>query len=703
MFKKKLFFGMMIGSVLVTTSCNKGSGSSSWDSSNYFHSVSTLPYGTPDFSKITTNDFKPALIEGMRQQLEEIKKITDNKEAATFENTLVELEKTGQLLERVQNVFGLLTGADTNEDLQAINEELSPKFAEHSDAIYLNEALFARVKAIYSAKNSLGLDGESLRLLDHYYQAFELAGANLSKDEQEKLRKINGEIATLNTKFSNQLLAATKAGGVEFSKEELAGLPENELEGYKQADGRYLISLLNTTQQPELQSMTDRDSRTKLFTASWTRAEKNDANDTRATILEVVKKRAEKAAILGFENYAAWSLQDQMAKTPEAVNGLLDQMIPASTANAKEEAAAIQALINKETTPFELTAADWNFYAEKIRKEKFDLDESEVKPYFEVNTVLEKGVFYMAEQLYGITFKARTDIPVWHDDVKVYELFNEDGSNLGLFYVDLFKRDSKQGGAWMSNLVNQSTLFGTKPVIYNVANFNKPAKGQPALVSFDDVITTFHEFGHALHGFFASQKYPTLSGTNVSRDFVEFPSQFHEHFATVPSILKNYAKHYKTGESMPDALVAKMLNAMTFNKGYGMTEMLAAASLDQSWHTVRKDAGIADVDKFEKEALVKSQLDLTMVPPRYRSSYFSHIFAGGYASGYYAYLWAEMLDHDAYQWLNENGGLTRKNGQTLRDQVFSKGNSEDLAELYKKFRGKDPSIQPMLKARGLVN
>ncbi len=694
---------MMIGSVLITTSCNKSGGSTSWDSGNYFYAASELPYGTADFSKIKTQDFKPALLEGMKQQLEEIKKITDNKEAPTFENTLIELEKTGQLLSRVSNVFGLLTGADTNEELQAIEEELSPKFAAHSDAIYLNEALFARIKVINEQKASMDMDGESLRLLNHYYQAFELAGANLAKEEQEKLKQLNGEIASLNTKFSNQLLAATKAGGVTFTKEELVGLPDNELEGYKQEDGSYLISLLNTTQQPELQSLTNKESRAKLFTASWTRAEKKDANDTRATILELVKKRAEKAAILGFDNYAAWSLQDQMAKTPAAVDHLLNQMVPAATANAKQEAADIQALINKEAEPFELTAADWNFYAEKIRKEKFDLDENEVKPYFEVNTVLEKGVFYMAEQLYGITFKARTDIPVWHEDVKVYELFNEDGSALGLFYGDFFKRDSKQGGAWMSNIVEQSTLFNTKPVIYNVSNFNKPAKGQPALISFDDVTTMFHEFGHALHGFFASQKYPTLSGTNVSRDFVEFPSQFHEHFATVPAILKNYAKHYKTGETMPDALVTKMLNAMTFNKGYGMTEMLAAASLDQAWHTVGKDANINDVDQFEKEALVQHQVALAQVPPRYRSSFFSHIFAGGYASGYYAYLWAEMLDHDAYSWMQEHGGMTRENGQTLRDQVFSKGNSEDLGELYKKFRGQEPSIQPMLKARGLVN
>lgn len=692
---------MMVGSSILATSCSEKSTNNLWNDTNPFYKESQLPYHTADFSKIKNEDFKPALLEGMAEQLIEINKIANNSATPTFENTLVEMEKSGQLLTRVQHVFGLLTGANTNETLQQVEEELAPKFAAHSDAIYLNQKLFDRVKALYTKKNELNLDKESARLLDVYYQRFELAGANLNDTQKDKLKELNGDIASLETKFSNQLLKGTKAGGVSFTKTELAGLSDSDLEAFKQADGTYLISLLNTTQQPELQNMTNPASRKKLFDAAWIRNEKNDENDTRATILTLVKKRVEKATLLGYKNYAEWNLQDQMAKTPTAAKGILNQMIPAATAMAQKDAKDFEALAKKENASNTLTAADWNYYAEKVRKEKYDIDENEMKQYFVLDSVVENGVFDMATKLYGITFKKRTDIPVWHEDVKVYELFNEDGSTLGLFYTDYYKRDSKQGGAWMSNLVEQSHLFGTKPVIYNVGNYTKPANGQPALISFDDVITTFHEFGHALHGFFANQKYPTLSGTNVSRDFVEFPSQFHEHFATEPSVLKNYAKHYKTGETIPDALVAKMKKASNFNKGYTLTELLSAAALDLSWHTVDVNKSITSVDEFEKQALIDNKTNLPQVPPRYRSTYFSHIFGGGYAAGYFAYIWAEMLDHDAYQWTVENGGMTRKNGQILRDKVFSQGNSDDLNVIYKNFRGKNPSIEPMLKYHGL--
>ena len=701
MFNNKLFYGMLLGSSILATSCSQKTSNPMWNNQNPFFSESKLPYHTADFSKIKSEDFKPALLQGMVEQLAEIEKIANNSAKPTFENTLVEMEKSGQLLARVSHVFGLLTGADTNETLQAVEEELSPKFAAHSDAIYLNDQLFKRVKALHDAKSTLNLDKESARLLDVYYQKFELAGANLSSAQKEELKKLNGEIASLETKFSNQLLKGTKAGGVTFSKEELVGLSDADLESFKQADGTYLVSLLNTTQQPELQNMTSKASRKKLFDAAWIRTEKKDENDTRATILTLVKKRAEKAELLGFNNYAEWNLQDQMAQNPTAAKKLLNQMIPAATAMANKDAKEFEALAKKENSANTLTAADWNFYAEKVRKEKYDIDESAMKPYFVLDSVVENGVFYMAKQLYGISFKKRTDIPVWNENVKVYELFNEDGSQLGLFYTDYFKRDTKQGGAWMSNLVEQSHLFGTKPVIYNVGNYTKPANGQPALISYDDVITTFHEFGHALHGFFANQKYPTLSGTSVSRDFVEFPSQFHEHYATEPSILKNYAKHYQTNQVIPDELVAKMKKAANFNKGYSLTELLSAASLDLSWHTVNVDANITSVDEFEKQALIDNKTNLPQVPPRYRSSYFSHIFGGGYAAGYFAYIWAEMLDHDAYQWTLENGGMTRKNGQILRDKVFSQGNSDDLNVIYKNFRGKEPSIEPMLKYHGL--
>ncbi len=692
---------MMVGSSILATSCSEKSTNSLWNDQNPFFKESQLPYHTADFSKIKNDDFKPALLQGMAEQLVEINKIANNSAAPTFVNTLVEMEKSGQLLARVNQVFGLLTGANTNETLQKVEEEMSPKFAAHSDAIYLNQKLFDRVKTLYANKKSLNLDTESSRLLDVYYQRFELAGANLSSSQKSELEKLNGEIASLETKFSNQLLKGTKSGGVTFTKAELAGLGDADLEAFKQADGTYLISLLNTTQQPELQNMSNAASRKKLFDAAWIRTEKNDENDTRATILTLVKKRAEKAKLLGFKNYAEWNLQDQMAKTPTAAKGLLNQMIPAATAMAQKDAKEFEALAKKENASNILTGADWNYYAEKVRKAKYDIDENEMKPYFVLDSVVENGIFFMATKLYGITFKKRTDVPVWNEDVKVYELFNEDGSQLGLFYTDYFKRDSKQGGAWMSNLVEQSHLFGTKPVIYNVGNYTKPANGQPALISYDDVVTTFHEFGHALHGFFANQQYPSLSGTSVSRDFVEFPSQFHEHYVTEPSILKNYAKHYQTGATIPDALVEKMKKASNFNKGYTLTELLSAASLDLSWHTVSSDQTITNVDEFEKQALIDNKTNLPQVPPRYRSTYFSHIFGGGYAAGYFAYIWAEMLDHDAYEWTIENGGMTRKNGQILRDKVFSRGNSDDLNVIYKNFRGKNPSIEPMLKYHAL--
>ena len=691
---------MMLGSAILMNSCSK-SNEGSWDENNYFYAASELPYGTTDFSKVKTSDFKPALLEGMRQQMEEVEKIANNAETPTFENTLVELEKSGQLLNRVNSTFNVLTGTETNEELQAIEEELAPKFAAHSDAIYLNGKLFERVKAIYDQKNKLNLDTESARLLDTYYERFVLAGANLPEAEKEKLKKINEEIASLNTKFNNQLLNATKSGGVTFTKEDLEGLSQQDLDALKQADGSYKVDLLNTTQQPELQSLAKKETRQKLYEAAWNRTSKNDANDTRKTIVDIANKRAEKAKLLGYDNYAQWSLQNQMAKTPEAVNQFLGNMISVSSKMAEKEAQEIQNLINQEEVPYELSAADWNFYAEKIRKAKYDLDENEIKPYLEVWSILENGVFFMANKLYGMTFVERKDIPTWNKDVRVYELFNEYKTPIGLFYVDFFKRDTKQGGAWMSNIVEQSTLLNQKPVIYNVCNYTKAPEGQPTLITFDDAITMFHEFGHALHGLFATQKFPSLSGTNVARDFVEFPSQFHEHFATYPEVLKNYAKHYKTGDVMPDALIAKMEKAKNFNKGYALTEILSAAALDMSWHTIGADQKITDADKFEQEALVENNTALKSVPPRYRSTFFSHVFGGGYAAGYYAYLWAEMLDHDAFQWLQENGGLTRKNGQTLREKVFSRGNSEDYTEMYKKFRGKEASIDPMLEYHGL--
>jgi len=676
--------------------------------SNPFLKESTLPYQVADFDKIKDEDFKPAIEEGMKIHLNEISRIADNTEAPTFENTLIEMEKSGQMLRRVNNVFGLLTSANTNDLLQKVQEELAPKQAAHQDAIYLNAKLFKRIETIYNDRAKLKLDPESEKLVEYYYQEFVLAGAKLSDKAKTDLKKLNEEEASLSAKFSNQLLAAAKSGALVVDMvAELAGLPEAEITAAAQAaksakqEGKWLLSLQNTTQQPKLQDLSDRDARKKLFEASWNRAEKSDTNDTRKTIVQIAKIRAEKAGLMGFPNYATWKLQDQMAKTPAAVESFFAKLVPSATARANAEAAEIQALIDKQNGGFKLEPYDRNFYAEQVRKAKYDLNENEIKPYFELNNVLKNGVFYAATQLYGITFKERTDLPVYHKDVKVFELFNEDKTAIGLFYCDFFKRDNKSGGAWMDNMVGQSKLLGTKPVIFNVCNFTKPADGQPALISFDDVTTMFHEFGHALHGFFANQQYPSLSGTSVARDFVEFPSQFNEHWATDPMIFKNYAIHHSSKQPMPQLLVDKLKKAANFNQGYALTEVLAAAALDMQWHKLSATAPLQDADKFETEALQKTGLGLSYVPPRYRSSYFLHIWGNGYAAGYYAYLWTEMLDHDAFSWFEENGGLTRANGQRFRDMILSRGNTEDYGKMFRDFRGHDPNIKAMQKYRGL--
>lgn len=694
---------------LITACGNKNEGDKGAGSgANPFFQASTLPYQAPPFDKIKDSDFEPALEEGMKQQLAEIQKIAGNSEAPTFENTLVAMEKSGQLLSRVSMVFGVLTSANTNDLLQQVQEKEAPKLAAHQDAIYLDAKLFARVNTLYQKRNELNLDAESLRLVEYYHQQFVLAGANLADDAKTKLKKLNEEEATLSTKFSNQLLAAAKKGALVVSdKNQLAGMAAGEQDAAAKdakaagMEGKWLLPLQNTTQQPALQSLSDRNTRQQLFEASWNRAEHKDANDTRALIARIAKIRAEKARLLGFPDYATWKLQDQMAKTPAAVDAFFSKLIPAATAKARNEAKDIQALIAQQKDTFSLQAWDWDHYAEQVRKARYDLDESQIKPYFVLDSVLRNGVFYAATQLYGITFKERTDIPVYHKDVRVFELSDHDGATIGLFYCDYFKRDNKNGGAWMDNMVRQSGLLNTKPVIYNVCNYTKPADGQPALLSFDEVTTMFHEFGHALHGFFASQRYPALSGTSVARDFVEFPSQFNEHWALYPSVLKNYARHYQTNAPIPEALVTKIKNAATFNQGYALTEVLAAADLDIQWHTLKADAPQQDVDQFETEALKKTHLDLGYVPPRYRSSYFLHIWGNGYAAGYYAYLWTEMLDHDAYAWFEEHGGLTRENGQRFRDMILSRGNTQDYGTMFKAFRGHDPDINPMLKNRGL--
>lgn len=677
-------------------------------SSNPFSKESSLPFHAPDFSKITDADYKPAFEEGIKQQTQEIQDIADNTAPPTFENTLVALEKSGVLLNRVNGVFNLVTGANTDDTLQQLQEDIAPELSAVNDALYLNANLFKRVETIYNNRSQLHLDKESNKLVEYYYQEFVLAGAKLSEEDKTKMKAMNAEQATLNAKFSNQLVNAAKAGAfIATDSSQLAGLAPTDLSAYAQnakakgLTGKWLIPLKNTTQQPALQSLSVRDTRQKLFEASWTRAEKNDSNDTRTNILRIAAIRAEQAKLLGFANYAAWKLQDQMAQTPEAVDNFLNQLVPSVTAKAKNEAAEIQAQIDKGHGGFQLEPYDWDFYADQVRKAKYNLDENEIKPYFELNKVLEDGVFYAANQLYGLTFKERHDIPVYQSDVRVFEVFDADGKSLALFYCDYFKRDNKSGGAWMDNIIKQSKLLGLKPVIYNICNFTKPSKGEPALISFDDVTTMFHEFGHGLHGMFADQQYATLSGASTARDYVEFPSQFNENWALDPKVLHHYAINYKTNQPIPQALVDKIKNASSFNKGYALTEAIAAAALDMQWHTLSADAHITDVDLFEKEALHKTNLDLPQVPPRYRSSYFLHIWSNGYAAGYYAYQWTKMLAQDAFSWFQENGGLTRTNGDYFRKMILSKGNTEDYNTMFKNFRGHAPDIKPMEKDLGL--
>jgi peptidyl-dipeptidase Dcp len=684
-------------------------GADNGEATNPFFEASKLPLQAPDFTKIKDSDYQPALEEGMKQQQAEISKIADNTEAPTFENTLVAMEKSGQLLNRVNGVFNLVTGANTNPTLQKVQEEEAPKMAANNDAIFLNTKLFKRVQAIYQKRNDLKLDPESKRLVEYYEQKFELAGANLSESAKDTLKKYNQEEAGLSAKFTNMVLAANKAGALLITdKAELAGLSDAEIQAAAdnakaaKQDGKWLLSLQNTTQQPLLQSLTNRATRQKLFEASYNRAEKSDANDTRKTIARIAELHALEAKLLGFKNFADWKLRDQMAQTPEAVEQFLGKLVPAATAKAKAEAADIQAVIDQQKGGFKLEPWDWNFYAEQVRKAKYDLDENEIKPYFELDKVLKDGVFYAANQLYGLTFKERKDLPVYQPDVRVFDVFDKDGSQLGIFYCDYFKRDNKNGGAWMSNIVGQSKLLNQKPVIYNVCNFTKPAPGKPALISADDAKTMFHEFGHGLHGLFANEQYPTLASPNTARDYVEFPSQFNEHWMMDPKVFAHFAVHYQTGAPMPQALVDKIKKAGTFNQGYALTEALGGDAIDMAWNTLDVKDAKQDVDKFEAASLAKAGLNLSQVPPRYRSSYFLHIWSNGYAAGYYAYAWTEMLDDDAFSWFQENGGLTRANGQRFRDMILSKGNTESYGDMFKAFRGHNPDINPMLKSRGLV-
>jgi peptidyl-dipeptidase Dcp len=679
-----------------------------------FYAESTLPYHAPPFDKIKDTDYQPALEAGMAAQIQEVEVIANNPAPPTFANTLVALEKSGQLYTRVSEVFDGVTQANTNPTLDKVDEIESPKRAAHQDAIFLNEKLFARVSAIHKKMNSLGLDAESRRLVDVYYKMFVHMGANLSPEDKAKLRKLNEEESTLENSYRTKLLAATKAAAYTTTdKSALQGLTDAEVAAAAEAakdrkvDG-YVLPMQNTTQQPVLVSLANRATRQAIFESAWNRAERGGANDTRDTIARLAQLRAEKAKLLGYPNYAAWTLEDQMAKTPEAAVKFMDALVPASTANATAEGKDIQALIDSQAAGiaqkggFQLQPWDWEFYSEQVRKAKYDIEDAQVKPYFEIDNVLQNGVFYAANQMYGLTFKERKDIPVYAADVRVFEVFEASGKPLALMYFDYFKRDNKGGGAWMSNFVDQSKLLGKLPVIYNVANLSKPAAGEPALISFTDVTTMFHEFGHALHGMFSNVQYPMLSGTNVPRDFVEFPSQFNEHWASYPAIFDHFAKHYKTGAPMPAEMAAKLRKADKFNQGYMLTELLAAAELDMQWHTIAASDGLQNPDTFEQAALERKKIALATVPPRYRSSYFTHIWSEGYQAGYYAYLWSEMLDDDAYQWFTTHGGPTRANGDRFRKMVLSQGYTQDLGPMYAAWLGAEPNVEPMLKDRGLA-
>jgi peptidyl-dipeptidase Dcp len=676
--------------------------------SNPFYAPSALPFSAPPFDRIKDEDYQPAMEAGMAQELAEIARIAENPAAPTFENTLTAMERTGRLLARASAAFNGVSQANTNPVLQSAKTALAPQIAAHQDAIRLNQKLFERVAALYKKRASLKLDSESLRLVEREYDAFVHAGANLSVGDKEQLKKINKELSSLSDEFSKKLLEATKVGAYQTAdKGALAGFSDAQIAAAaltaknRKVDG-YVVPLQNTTQQPALASLTLRSTREAIFGNSWGRAERGDANDTRNVLARIAQLRARRARLLGFSSHAAWKLADQMAKTPETALQFMNALVPVATAKASSEAKEIQDVIDAQKGGFALQPWDWDIYGEQVRKAKYDLNDAEVKPYFELNNVLVNGVFYAANKLYGISFKERKDIPVYEPDVRVFEVSDADGRPLALFYCDYFKRDNKNGGAWMSEFVGQSKLLNTRPVIYNVANLPKPAPGQPALISFSDVTTMFHEFGHALHGMFSDTRYPTLSGTSTARDFVEFPSQFNEHWAIYPSVFKNFAKHYETGAPMPDALVEKLKNAKNFAEGYDLTELLAAAELDMQWHVLDADASLQDADDFEKQALGKTHLDLPAVAPRYRSSYFSHIWASGYSAGYYAYLWTQMLDDDAYQWFDDHGGLNRANGDRFRRMVLSRGNTQDLATMYLAWRGKPPSIDAMMKYRGLA-
>lgn len=682
---------------------------------NPFFAESPLPLHYPQFDRIHDSDFAPAFDRGMAEDLAEARAIADNSAPATFENTILALERKGSILDRAQTVFFNLVGADTNPAREKLRAEYAPKFSAHRDAIVLDPKLFARIKALHDGLGTSALDDEGKRLVTKYYEDYVRAGANLSDADKAKLRDMNGELAKLGTQFSQNVLAEVNDSAVVVdTRAELAGLPDGDITAAQEAararglEGKYVIALQNTTGQPPETYLQDRALRERIHKASVARGSRGNQWDNTALVSRIMNLRLARAKLLGFPDYASFVLADETAGTPKAVNDMLGRLAPAAVRNAKREAADLQAMIDKEQAAagkptFKLEPWDWAYYSEKVRQAKYAFDESQLKPYLELDNVQQKGVFYAAGQLYGLTFKERHDLPVYHDDVRVFDVFDKDGRQLAIFISDMYARPSKRGGAWMNSYVDQSKLTGNLPVVANHLNIPKPAKGEPTLLSWDEVTTMFHEFGHALHGMFSNVEYPYFSGTSVPRDFVEYPSQVNEMWSDWPSVLANYAKHYKTGEPMPRELLDKVLASSKFNQGFATTEYLGAAMLDQRWHQIADASQIPAADgvmAFEAAALAKDGIDFAAVPPRYRTPYFSHIM-GGYAAGYYAYIWSEVLDADTVEWIKAHGGLTRENGDHFRDTLLSRGGSVDAMQLFRDFAGRAPDIKPLLERRGL--
>jgi peptidyl-dipeptidase Dcp len=675
---------------------------------NPLATASKLPFHYPAFDQIKDQHFLPAFAEGMRIQLQEIAAIANNAKPATFENTIVAMEKSGELLTRVQTIFGNLQGANTNDKLDAVDSEMSPKMAAHIDAVYLNPKLFARVKSLYQQRAKLKLDAESLHLLERYHTDFVRAGAQLSAADKEKLKALNGSIATLQTAFTQAVLKETNASAlIVDSRAELAGMDDGAIDAAAAAakakglDGKFLVAVVNTSGQPPLAVLTNRAVREKLMALSLNRGSHGGEFDTREVVLKIAKARAEKATLLGYANFAAYSLEDQTAHDTKAVNKLLGELAKPAVNNARKEAADLQAIVDAEGGNFKIDASDWAHYTDKVRAQRFAFDENQLKPYFELNNVLVNGVFYAAGKLYGLSFKERKDLPVYHPDVRVFDVFDADGKQLAIFLADMYARSNKQGGAWMNEYSSQAKLLGTHSVVANHLNIPKPPAGEPTLLTYDEVKTAFHEFGHALHGMFSNVQYPRFSGTSVPRDFVEYPSQVNEMWAVWPEVLANYAKHYQTGAAMPKDLLDKVIASKKFNQGFMTTEYLAASLLDQRWHQLTPAQIPSDVLGFEAAALKEMGVDFAPVPPRYRTTYFSHSFSGGYSAGYYAYLWSEKLDADTVVWFKENGGLKRANGDWFRSKLLSRGGTDDAMNLFRNFRGRDPVIEPLLERRGL--